>query len=42
LPQWATALIVIFAIIAVVATIVVAFFLKRARSAIEVRKGYEL
>jgi hypothetical protein len=36
LPQWATALIVIFALIAVVATIVVGFFLKRARNALEV------
>ena len=37
LPQWATALIVIFALIAVIAAIVVGFFLKRARSALEVR-----
>lgn len=37
LPQWATALIVIFAIIAVVALIVVGFFFKRARNALEVR-----
>ena len=36
LPQWATALIVIFALVAVVATVVVGFFLKRARSALEV------
>jgi len=35
LPAWATALIVIFALVALVATIVVAFFLKRARNALE-------